>query len=129
MHPQIFWFDSKHGNAPSWFDYRTGTTLIHSTITLFSHEAVRTLIAQALLAPTPVAGEPLIIYLQSRLRELYDGLQDIPGQKLPAINDENAWIVRISKDPHIARVTGDHSASLLAAFHWNSQTFVALAAQ
>lgn len=106
--PEVFWFDSE-SNTQRWFDYRTGTARIHATANLYDANSVKKLVSQALLAPTPVADMPLIVYLHSGLRAVYDGLKDSGGRDLPNIANSGAWIVRIRADDDTAQMTGDNT--------------------
>lgn len=106
--PEIFWLDAEQ-ETMRWFDYRTGTARIHAAAHLFNADAVRKLVTQALLAPTPIADTPLIVYLHSGLRSIYDGLKDSGGLELPGIANKGAWIVRIRADNDVAQMSGDNS--------------------
>jgi len=104
---EIFWFDHD-SKTTRWFDYRTGIARIHATEHLFTRDDVQNLVMQAFLAPTPIADMPLLVYLHSGLRAVYDGLKDSGGNNLPEIANNSAWLVRIRADDDTAQMSGDN---------------------
>lgn len=109
-HTQVFWPDAQNENIPRWFDYREGLCRIHSTAKLLTKEQAQQRVSQALLAPTAVAGSPLVIYMHSGLKKLYPGLNDGLGNGLPGFPKE-AWVIRIRADYQTAQMSGDHTKS------------------
>ncbi|TNI32143.1 hypothetical protein CF128_21775 [Aeromonas veronii] len=51
---------------------------------------------------------PLLVYLHSGLRAVYDGLKDSGGNNLPEIANNSAWLVRIRADDDTAQMSGDN---------------------
>ena len=109
-HTEVFWPDAQNDNTPKWFDYREGLCRIHSTAKLLTKEEAQQRVSQALLAPTAIAGSPLVIYMHSDLKKLYPGLNDGPGNGLPGVPKE-AWVIRIRADDKTAQMSGDHTKS------------------
>jgi hypothetical protein len=108
--PQVFWFKPGSDFVGKWFSYTDGLTAIHATASLLTPDALKKLVTQSLLVPTPTADGPLIVCLDSNLRTFYGGLKDSPGQGLPPI-PHGAAIVRIRADEDVAQISGNHTFS------------------
>jgi hypothetical protein len=111
---QVFWPNAQNENIPQWFDYREGLCRVHATAKLLTKDEAQQRISQALLAPTAIAGSPLLIYLHSEVKKLYPGLNDGLGNGLPGVPNE-AWVIRIRADNKTAQMSGDHTKSPFAA--------------
>lgn len=105
---EIFWFDPKRGNKGRWFSFTEGVAAVHATKALHTQDAVKSLIAESLLAPTVKAEGPLIACVDYKLRQLYPGLQDSRRTGLPPF-PVHAAIVRIREQDHVAQMTGVES--------------------
>ncbi len=113
-HLEVYWPDKDNDGVPKWFSYREGLCRIHATAKLMTKQEAQQLVAKALLAPTPVAGAPLLVAVSATLKRLYPGLNDGPGEGLPNV-PADAFLVRIRADDQTAQMSGDHTDSPDAA--------------
>ncbi|WP_165869897.1 RNaseH domain-containing protein [Pseudomonas sp. LS-2] len=103
-----------------WMSYQEGLCRIHATSKLMNQDEATSFINRAMLAPTAVAGTPLIVLMSAGLKKLYPGLNDGAGHGLPAF-PRGAWALRVRADSQTAQMTGVHSKSPSAPMYIGSK--------